>query len=134
MEQGIKTLHECNPNEKQVAKITAVIAALNQAIKGELCTDPNFPIQGDSFQYDTWMAMQSNQTIRLQAGSIMIAGQAALEAAQENLLLVMNPALPVPEPWMLQLVTGILTTLVLTKVFLRLSRFNYERIEVLYTP
>ena len=32
------------------------------------------------------------------------------------------------------LVTGILTTLVLAKVFLRLSRFNYERIEVLYTP
>ena len=31
-------------------------------------------------------------------------------------------------------VTGILTTLVLAKVFLRLSRFNYERIEVLYTP
>ena len=28
-------------------------------------------------------------------------------------------------------VTGILTTLVLAKVFLRLSRFNYERIEVL---
>ena len=31
-------------------------------------------------------------------------------------------------------VTGILTTLVLAKVFLRISRFNYERIEVLYTP
>ena len=31
-------------------------------------------------------------------------------------------------------VTGILTTLVLAKVLLRLSRFNYERIEVLYTP
>ena len=31
-------------------------------------------------------------------------------------------------------VTGILTTLVLAKVFLRLSRFNYERIEALYTP
>ena len=64
----------------------------------------------------------------------MIAGQAALEATQENLLLVMNIALPVPEPWMLLLVTGILTTLVLAKVFLRLSRFNYERIEVLHTP
>ena len=134
MEQGIKTLHECNPNEKQKAKITAVIAALYQAIKGELCTDPNFPIQGDSFQYDTRMAMPSNQTIRLQAGSILIAGQGALEAAQKNLLLVMNPALPVPEPWMLQLVTGILTTLILAKVFLRLSRFNYKRIEVCYTP
>ena len=34
----------------------------------------------------------------------------------------------------LSIVTGILTMLVLTKVFLRLSRFNYERIEVLYTP
>ena len=32
------------------------------------------------------------------------------------------------------IVTEILTTLVLAKVFLRLSRFNYERIEVLYTP
>ena len=31
-------------------------------------------------------------------------------------------------------VTGILTTLVSAKVFLRLSRFNYETIEVLYTP
>ena len=31
-------------------------------------------------------------------------------------------------------VMGILTTLVLAKVYLRLSRFNYERIEVLYPP
>ena len=31
--------------------------------------------------------MQPNQTIRLQASGIMIAGQAAFEAAQENLLL-----------------------------------------------
>ena len=31
-------------------------------------------------------------------------------------------------------VTGILTMLVLAKVFLRLSRINYKRIEVLYTP
>ena len=87
MEQGIKTLHESNANKKQKAKIVAVIAALYQAIKGGLCTDSNFPIQGDSFQYDTWMAMQPNQTIRLQASGIMIAGQAAFEAAQENLLL-----------------------------------------------
>ena len=35
---------------------------------------------------------------------------------------------------LLDTVTGILTTLVLAKVFLRLSRFNYERIEALYTP
>ena len=57
MEQGIKTLHDSNANKKQKAKIAAVIAALYQAIKGELCTEPNFPIQGDSFQYDTCMAM-----------------------------------------------------------------------------
>ena len=31
-------------------------------------------------------------------------------------------------------VTGIGTMLVLAKVFLRLSRFNYDRIEVPYTP
>ena len=49
MEQGIKTLHESNPNKKQKAKIVAVIAALYQAIKGGLCTDSNFPIQGDIF-------------------------------------------------------------------------------------
>ena len=67
--------------------MVAVIAALYEAIKGELCTDSNFPIEGDSFQYDTWMAMQPNQMIRLQASGIMIAGQAAYEATQENLLL-----------------------------------------------
>ena len=33
------------------------------------------------------MAMQPNQTIRLQASGIMIAGQAAFEVMQENLLL-----------------------------------------------
>ena len=60
MEQGIKTLHESNAIKKQKAKIAAVIAALYQAIKGELCSDPNFLIQGDRSQYDTWMAMQSN--------------------------------------------------------------------------
>ena len=87
MEQGIKTLHESNANKKQKERTTAVIGALYEAIKGELCTDPNFPIQGDSFQYDTWMAMQSNHAIRLQASGIMTAGQAAFETAQENLLL-----------------------------------------------
>ena len=33
------------------------------------------------------MAMQPNQTIRLQASGIMIPGQAAFEVMQENLLL-----------------------------------------------
>ena len=49
------------------------------------------------------------------------------------------PAVPVPLVPKLesddhkQTITGILTTLVSAKVFLRLTRFNYERIEVLYT-
>ena len=49
MEQGIAILPASNANKKQNAKIVAVIAALHQAIKGELYTDPNFPIQWDSF-------------------------------------------------------------------------------------
>ena len=53
MEQGIKTLHKSNATKKQKAKMVAVIAALYPAIKGELCADSNFPIEGDSFQYDT---------------------------------------------------------------------------------
>ena len=43
--------------------------------------------------------MQSNQTIRLQASGIRIAGQAAFEAAQENLLLGTIIGLRKVEDW-----------------------------------